>query len=305
LSIEVPMNKVERSVFLSKWIRPSSDSEQDRQNRAERMIREAIERHDVFSTTDVAIYAKGSYANNTNVRLDSDVDIVVECRDCFYFDYYPSSIQPSVPSSAYTGKWTPALWREEVLAALAKHFGPREVDSSGAIAIVIAEKYGSRPSADVVPSFRYRRFYSADRSSYEEGSKVFGTTGKDVINWPQQQLENGREKNSATGGRYKNYARALKNAENVLSDSKTISAKPSYLMECLAWNVPDDILTSGDLDDGFRATLGWLYTHLTSKYERENWVEPNRLKYLFGPYQKWSVDDGKELVHETWKFLYA
>jgi predicted Zn-dependent protease len=27
------------------------------------------------------IYAKGSYANNTNVRRDSDVDIVVENRE--------------------------------------------------------------------------------------------------------------------------------------------------------------------------------------------------------------------------------
>jgi len=27
------------------------------------------------------VYAKGSYANDTNVRRDSDVDIVVENRD--------------------------------------------------------------------------------------------------------------------------------------------------------------------------------------------------------------------------------
>lgn len=299
------MNKLERSACLSRWIRPSSDSEQDRQDRAKRMIRAAIDEHKVFATASLSIYAKGSYANNTNVRLDSDVDIVVECCDCFHYDYFPSSIQPTVPGSPYVGKWTPALWRQEVLAALVNYFGAREIDASGAVAIAIAEKPGSRPNADVVPSFQYRRFSSADRSSYEEGSKVFATNGKEIINWPTQQLDNGRQKNSATGGRYKNYVRALKNAENRLSDSKTIAAKPSYLMECLVWNLPNDILTAGDLDDGFRTTLEWLYTHLTNKYVRENWVEPNGLKYLFGAHQKWTVDDAKQLVHETWKILYV
>lgn len=68
-------------------MQPSSSSEQDRQERAQRMIREAIETHAPFEGVAIDVYAKGSYANNTNVRLDSDVDIVVECRECMFYDY--------------------------------------------------------------------------------------------------------------------------------------------------------------------------------------------------------------------------
>lgn len=39
------------------------------------MIREAINAHDAFKGSAYSIYAKGSYANNTNVKSDSDVDI--------------------------------------------------------------------------------------------------------------------------------------------------------------------------------------------------------------------------------------
>jgi tRNA nucleotidyltransferase (CCA-adding enzyme) len=43
------------------------------------MIREAVKEHSVFDGVDLDVYAKGSYANNTNVKADSDVDIAVQC----------------------------------------------------------------------------------------------------------------------------------------------------------------------------------------------------------------------------------
>jgi tRNA nucleotidyltransferase (CCA-adding enzyme) len=61
---------------LAAWTRPSSDTEQDKQDRTERMIRQAIDSHAAFSNCSLKVYAKGSYANNTNVRSDSDVDIL-------------------------------------------------------------------------------------------------------------------------------------------------------------------------------------------------------------------------------------
>jgi tRNA nucleotidyltransferase (CCA-adding enzyme) len=82
------MTASERRALLSQWVKPSSESEQVQQDRAERMIRDAINAHPTFKGTAIRVYAKGSYANNTNVRLDSDVDIVVENHDCFYYDYF-------------------------------------------------------------------------------------------------------------------------------------------------------------------------------------------------------------------------
>ena len=59
---------------LAGWTDPSSTTEQDKQDRTERMIREAINTHDAFKGSSYKIYAKGSYANNTNVKFDSDVE---------------------------------------------------------------------------------------------------------------------------------------------------------------------------------------------------------------------------------------
>src|SRR5687767_6804174 len=55
---------------LDGWTGPSSDTEQDKQDRTERMIREAVAEHGAFDACELSIYAKGSYANNTNVRAD-------------------------------------------------------------------------------------------------------------------------------------------------------------------------------------------------------------------------------------------
>lgn len=71
---------------LSRWTEPSSDTEQDKQERTERMIREAIDAHTPFKDCSLKVYAKGSYANNTNVRADSDVDIAVECTEVEYWE---------------------------------------------------------------------------------------------------------------------------------------------------------------------------------------------------------------------------
>ena len=297
------MSASERCDVLSSWIKPSSQDEQDRQDRAERMIRDAIKQHAPFANTKIEIYAKGSYPNNTNVRNDSDVDIVVECHDCMYYDYAQGVTPTATPTGAYAGPWTPDAWRREVTKAIVSCFGSADVDPSGSIALVVAAKAGSRPSADVVPSYHYRKYWAGDRSRWDDGSVVYKAGGGRVVNWPHQQLDNGRAKNTATGRRYKNYARALKNAENYLAEHKTITAKPSYLMECLAWNVPDATLMTGDLDAGFSATLAWLWNHLTDNYAYEGWEEPNKLKYLFWSGQKWTLADAKQVVLETWRLL--
>ncbi|MEV0566739.1 nucleotidyltransferase [Dactylosporangium sp. NPDC050588] len=297
----------DRTALLRQWIKPSSDSEQQRQDRAVRMIENAIKAHAEFSGTPIRVYAKGSYANKTNVRLDSDVDIVVENHDCQHFDYHGDYERPARTGNPYEGKWTPEKWRKEVTRALQGYFGDSDVDASGEVALAISEVTGSRPSADVVPSFDYRRYDDPNRRLAHSGSKVFKKSGGEVVNWPKQQLENGREKNGGwfgTGGRYKNYVRALKNAENALTRIGAIEPLPSYLMECLVWNVPNTVLTKSDLDRGFRATLQWLNENLdSSRFDQESWEEPNQLKYLFGSHQKWTVTNARTLISATWTLL--
>lgn len=275
--------------------------------RAERMVRQAIDAHPAFDRYRrvIKVYAKGSYANNTNVRIDSDVDIVVENHDLFYYDFFPPEIKPSPnPIAPYSGRWDdPSEWRAEVVKAMKNAFGAGQVDTSGHVAMTIAEVPGSRPSADVVPSFLYRRYGSTDRSVAHIGSRVFTTDGKTIDNWPEQQKTNGRAKNIRTNGRYKKYVRALKNAENYLCDAGAIKALPSYFMECLVWNVPDAAINHGSTYAGFQMTLTTLITDLAKRDIWWEWDEPNQAKWLFRGHDKWTAAEGLDLAIKTYAYL--
>lgn len=283
---------------------PSSDHEKDKQDRALRMVKSAVDSWPAFNGVSYSVYAKGSYANNTNVRLDSDVDIAVQNHECLYYEYNNCEKPSEEKVSPYTGIWTPELWRAEIMAALKAKF-PGEVSGSGAVAITIDEHDGTRPDIDVVPSFDYVRYDSSDKSVQHRGSKVFLKSGSSVVNYPQQQFDHGVAKNGRTNYRFKKFARALKSAENQLVADKSISDLPSYFMECLVWNVPDSTLMSGTgLSEGFKSVLAWLWGELNEgNYNRTDWEEPNGLKYLFHGKAKWSPADARRLVLATWKYL--
>ena len=292
----MPTSVAEREALLSQWIKPSSENEQEQQDRAQRMVTQAIKGHPSFSGVNIYIYAKGSYPNNTNVRIDSDVDIVVENQECIYYDVDEGATHRSTGS--YTGIWTPQTWRTEVKAALVNAFGTGSIDA-GKIALTVSAVAGSRPSIDVVPSYDYYRYTT---TGAHRGSCVFPSSGTKIVNWPDQQLANGITKNNATNRRYKRCVRALKNAENALYKKKEIAAVPSYLMECLVWNMPNATLKAGSLDYAFQETLRFLYLGLDCDDYWE-WEEPNRLKWLFRGDKKWTAAQAKALVLKTWHLL--
>jgi hypothetical protein len=229
---------------------------------------------------------------------------VVECHECTYTSYQHGVTPKAGSSSPYRGKWNPTLWRTEVGNALSSHFGQQGVDLTGRVALNVKEVAGSRPSADVVPSFDYLRYMDADHVSSHRGSCVFDTSLTQIVNWPQQQLTNGRDKNSATNNRYKKLVRALKICENKLVEIGQIGKLPSYFMECLIWNVNNPTLNSGmNLQSAFRATLYELWDGIEKGSAHESWVEPNNLKWLFKDQNKWTTEDAKKLVQATWTFF--
>jgi tRNA nucleotidyltransferase (CCA-adding enzyme) len=70
--------------WLQNSAKPPSDTEDSKAEATEEQIREALTDYGPLEDRDYAVYVKGSYANNTNVRLDYDVDIAVEYRGFFY-----------------------------------------------------------------------------------------------------------------------------------------------------------------------------------------------------------------------------
>ena len=282
---------------LAGWIKPSSDTEKDKQNRTERMIYQAIKSHAPFNSCSLKVFAKGSYANNTNVRTDSDVDIAVECTEVLYYDIAEKGI--NVPSNKYDGTWTPSKLRTELVAAMKAKF-PNQVDDSGTTAIQINSS-STRVDADVVPCFSYR-YYMKTQS--RDGTKIFRTQGSSIVNYPKQQLKYGVEKNKETGYAYKKGARLLKRIENKMSEEGWFKELPSYFIESLAFNCPNSVFGGFTWTDRLRGMLLHIWKELQGDEPRAGrWVEANDCYYLFHSTQKWTREDGREFAKAAWNYF--
>lgn len=286
---------------LAGWTGPSSVTEQDKQDRTERMIREAINAHEPFRSMSRAVYAKGSYANNTNVRSDSDVDIAVECEEVVYWDEHEPGSHPS-GGSAYTGEWTPMKLRSELVIALKAKFDGA-VDTSGSTAIQI-HSTSARVEADVVPCFNYRYYFSP--SSFREGAKVFRTDGTSLVNYSALQLANGRRKNTRTNQAFKKTVRILKRLENAMAEADYHREVPSFFIECLVYNCPDEIFSRPSWTTVVKATLAHIYNSMEGidpNAQDDRWVEVNEAKFLFSSAQKWARQDARDFAYAGWNYL--
>lgn len=282
---------------LSGWTGPSSDTEKDKQDRTERMIRQAIDSHEPLNNCSLKVYAKGSYANNTNVRSDSDVDIAVKCTEVLYWKESEKGVHTL--GKPYEGIWTPAKLRAELLAAMKAKFSD-QVDSTGSTAIQINSS-SARVDADVVPCFSFRYYM---KSGSRAGTKIFKTDGSSIVNYPAQQLENGIAKNKQTCYAYKKGARLLKRIENAMAEDGTFRELPSFFIECLAFNCPDSVFAHSTWTERLRAMLFHIWDQLQGdEPDTERWVEANDCLFLFHSGQKWSREDGREFAKVAWNYF--
>lgn len=282
---------------LSGWTGPSSDTEKDKQDRTERMIREAIDSHEPFNNCSLKVFAKGSYANNTNVRSDSDVDIAVQCTEVIYWEESEKGIHQS--GEPYKGIWTPEKLRAELISAMAAKF-PGQVDSSGSTAIQINSS-SARVDADVVPCFSYRYYM---KHGTRDGTKIFKKNGTSIANYPVQQMENGTAKNNVTGYTYKKGARLLKRVENAMAADGTFRELPSFFMECLAYNCPNYIFSHATWTERLRAMLFYIWDNLQGdEPEDGRWLEVSECFFLFHSKQKWTRKDGREFANAAWNYF--
>lgn len=285
---------------LAGWTGPSSSSEQEKQERTERMIREAIDQHAAFDDCRISVYAKGSYANNTNVRADSDVDIAVQCEEVVYWEESEVGAHPE--SEPYTGPWTREKLRNELVAALRTKF-PGQIDTTGSTAIRIESNSG-RVEADVVPAFNFKYYFPSGR--VRSGSRIFKKDGSALTNYPSQQLVNGRAKNTVTNTRYKKTVRIMKRVENAMVDAGIHREVSSFFIECLVYNCPNLLLKRTTWTATIRDVIVHIWNELQGaepKDDAKRWLEPNEYKYLFHSAQPWTRQDGREFAKAAWNYL--
>ena len=227
--------------FVS-WSKEPGQTEADKCSNAERGVRKAIKASEQLAALDISVFAQGSYSARTNVRQNSDVDICVRYNATF-FTYYPDGMSRETVGNL-PGTMAFSDFKSMVQKALEDYFGKTGVTRGNKAFDVHANTY--RIDADVVPTFEYRQYTgkrNADGSHhYRSGVAFDPDSGERIINWPEQTYNNGVERNTATGRKYKRVIRILKRLRDKMQDEDVAIAKktPSFLIECLAWNADID-----------------------------------------------------------------
>ena len=250
---------------LKLYALPLSDTENDKCLHAIKAIRDALKRlgyhtdsdevlplekdtysysvrlKKYYSNEEIEIFIQGSYANNTCVRGESDVDIAVVRNDIYEYAW-GSSFAPYVPAFKHNAE--AAIYKSNVEKALKEYFTSPYVHRKNKSIKVDGNTY--RKQADAVPAFGMHHIYNSDKndySSYNEGITIYADDGQVINNFPKQHIALGRAKNVSTNHYYKKMVRIAKKLRYMMDDygySGAVNVS-SFGVESLLWNIPDDI----------------------------------------------------------------
>lgn len=244
---------------------------------------------------DFEVFLQGSYRNGTNVRGDSDVDVVVQLNQIYH---YNTDTLPPEQLASFKQHFSPASYSlssfdNDVQASLVRYFGAGRTKVRNKC-ITVSGGSGTL-DADVVVAAQYRRykqFGTLLTQDYSEGITFWGRQDHlQIINYPKLHYANGVTKNSESHDNYKPAVRMFKNARTFLVENGKLAeaTAPSYFIECLLFNAPANHFVDNSFDT-FYNILNWLHeTTDWSKFVCQNWEY-----YLFGSSNvQWSLTDAK------------
>lgn len=288
---------------LRSWTAPLSDSEEKRAENTIKMIGSAIDSIDELKAMNIEVFTQGSFANNTNVRSDSDVDVCVMLKDTFHAEF-PEGAKYSDYGFIVSGM-TFQKYRGFVKRALQKKFGAEFVKEGNKSLKIDENTYHVK--ADVVPAFQFRNYScmgSIDPDKYVEGIWLVSKNGKGVANYPEEHKQNGISKNNDTNYRYKKLIRIMKHIKTNMVDEHVADGNKitSFLVECLIWNVPNEkIKACNTWTDMVREAIRYLYLEMCDD-RHYGWREVSEMLNLFTG-RKWTDKDVKIWLERAWIYL--
>lgn len=289
---------------FARWSKPPSESEEERCSNAINMIKDALNNHPGLKTKNTTIILQGSFKNNTNIRKDSDIDICIRLNDVFLGQYPEGYTREQYGFSG--ADYTYTQYKNEVGEALRNKFGHDQVKRGNKAFAINSNSY--RVKADVVAAFEHRRYYKPPNqynNPYHSGIEFITDNGVRIINWPEQHYENGVNKNKATGRSFKRSVRIYKNLRNKMVEDGIASANnfPSFLIECLCWNVPNRKYSSTTYKEIISASMVYLFENAKEYNKCKEWGEVSELKYLFRPSQPWTHGQVNKFIYDAWNYV--
>ncbi|MEU0467580.1 hypothetical protein ABZ215_26560 [Amycolatopsis sp. NPDC006131] len=229
---------------------------------AEGTLREALCRSPQLDGRLYEIFGQGSRVNNTSVDHGSDIDLVLMVRMPFKSNVEALD-QRGLGNFRKRYHADPYDWddfRDDVLAALGESYvarmGRRCVNVHAPDSL-----FGEMVDILVATEYRlYSAFPEPGVEVYEQGVFFRDHNGQSIVNFPKQHRRNGDQKDLRTGGRFKGAVRAAKRARRLAERERMIAegGAPSYLLECLLYNVPDEVYQMSSPGEEYRGAVEWL-----------------------------------------------
>lgn len=292
------------------WAKPPSDTEESKASNAARMINDAVRESGVLNGRTFKVYPTGSYRNNTNIRLGSDVDVAIVLQDAIFYSI-PAGTSPADFGLGLAAPYKLADFRRDIGTALRAKFGS-DVTLGNKTFDIAGNSY--RLPADATPFLLHRHYTGKRRADgtweYFEGveTRPVNDPAKRIINWHDAHYANGVRKNDATNRRYKRLTRILKRLRDDMraqgNASAIAAAKPiaSFLVECLVYNAGDQCFnkSNGTYYDDVRAVISDTWSRTKDDTLAAGHLEVSERKALFGAHQAWERAHAHEFLLRAW-----
>jgi hypothetical protein len=230
------------------------------------------------------VYLQGSYKNDTNIRGDSDVDVVAQLNSTFSSNLSEDqkrTLGLSPASYIWSG------FRADVLKVLKDYYG-QSLITEGNKSLKVKASNGRLP-ADVVVCEKYRKYKTVSNYDFIEGMCFWSTNdNRQIINYPKRHCDNGVSKHQNSNQWYKPVVRLFKNSRGYISGDST----PSYFLECMLYNVPDSNFGT-NYQDTFCNIVNWL-----NKADLDSFICQNGQLKLFGiTPEQWDTTQAQEFIN--------
>ncbi len=297
---------------LKQWAKPPSESEEEKASNAARMISEAVRETGVLSSRAFNIYPTGSYRNNTNVRLGSDVDVALVLQDAFLYTLPDRVRAEDVGIPSVVSRYGLGEFRSDIGRALRQKFGT-DVTPGNKTFDIAGNSY--RLPADATP-FVLHRYYTGKRFAdgrweYLEGveTRPANDPNRRIVNWHKEHYDSGVRRNAATNRRFKRVARILKRLRDDMKERGMPEARAacapaaSFLLECLAYIAPDTCFNreAGGYYEDVRAVISHAWNVTREDATASALLEVSGRKRLFGPEQGWTRAQAHEFLAQAWR----
>lgn len=223
------------------------------------------------------IYLQGSYANHTNIRGDSDVDIILEFTSIFSHNIneFSQEEQEDFNNQYQDAEHSINYYKNQVRRLLNEsNYTFIEKDKC----FKITE--GTAINADIVVCSSYKKFTEYPKCI--EGILI--PSNPKTISFPKLYKEKLSSKNTETNKNYKSMVRIFKNIFNYINTNSTekYANLSSHIIESVLYNVPNDYFKDSNLLERFTSILDYLnsyenYSEMLTPDEQETVIGDNIL----------------------------